>query len=504
MRMAADFRSLAFKLLGGLALALLCLILGVMIAVLPVGVVLRGVALLGLLIALLLAWQVRSSKFGMPPRLLAWCLLGTVALSIIWPRFIFFPIGGAYTNPQAASVLLMLAACAVVLIANVGLSKRDSCSALGLWNLGWLIFAWFAWRVLCAFLGDYPAVSVVGIFKELAYSGSFVLLAMVLLGYPEADRWLLRTIVFCAFIAVVFGLVEAVLQKNPLIRFASGADNDATVASLRSLTTEKIREGAYRAQSLFTHPIVFAQFVAAVLPLSLLLVITEKKSWFWRALAGLVIPIGLAAIVKSGSRAGLVSVLAALGFMLFMFWLRAFRGRGFGRVAALVGGPALLIAVGGIGWMVKGLIMGRSAIEAGSTSARVEMLRRGVAALEQHPIFGYGEGLSVHVAGLTDSKGHTSVDSYLLSIAIDSGYPGLLLFLVIVLTFVSRLAWLAAGDAGPRGLSAAMVAASVMALFVSFVGLSIPHNMTLLWVLLVLGLLYAKRLQTPESTAVVR
>ncbi|WP_394402051.1 O-antigen ligase family protein [Roseateles sp. LKC17W] len=471
------------------------MVLGLMVPLMPVGVTLRVVAVLMLGLVLMLAWLLRSRSRGLPARWVERGLLLTVALSILWPRFIFFPLGGAYTNPQAASILVMLAVCVVLLVANARLARTEGFATLGLWRMGWLILAWFAWRFVSSVSGDNAVSSTFLLLKELAYLTSFIGVAALLLGFPDADRRLLRVIVFCGFLALLYGLVEALWQKNPLMRFAAGSDNEATADVLRSLTAEKIREGAYRAQSVFTHPIVFAQFVAALLPLGLLLALTEKQDKFWRLLGLLVIPVGLAAIVKSGSRAGFVSVLAAVAIVLFVFWLRALRGRGFGRIFAVLGGPVFLLAAAGIGWLAKGLVLGRSSMEAGSTSARVEMLNLGMRSLEAHPLLGYGEGMSVMVAGLTDSKGHTSVDSYLLSLAVDGGYPSLLLYLAIVLTFFVRLAWLAASDPGRLGLQAGLVTASLMALVVSFIGLTIAHNMTLFWLLLVLGLFYGRRLQ---------
>lgn len=488
-------------LIGSVVVGLLCMLCGLMIALLPTGIVLRVVFFLVLAIVLVLAWLARGERRGLPPTIVSNLLLLTIALSILWPRFIFFPIGGVSANPQSISVLLTLTLCIVIIVSTANISRADSLSALNYWHIGWLIAIWFAWRLVSSITSDSPVPATIALTKEFIYSASFIVLTAVLLIFPDAEKKLLKTIVLCGAIAAAFGLAEATLQKNFLIQFASGGATEEAADSLRFIAIEKIRDGAYRAQSFFTHPIVFAQFIAALLPLSLLLLVTEKRSFVWRAVCLLTIPIGVLAIVKSGSRAGLVSILASVGFMLFIVWLRFLRSKGTRKMFALLAGPIFLLTAGVIGKFVHELTQGRSAIEAGSTSARMEMLDLGIKALDVHPILGYGQGSSVYVAGLTNSQGLTSIDSYLLSIAIDSGYPGLLLFLILVLTVVSRLTLLASKHLDTQGLATGMIAASIVALFATFVTLSTAHNMTLMWILIVFGLFYAKRLSDRDPTA---
>lgn len=488
-----NYRLLALKLVGVILLGSFCAIWGLMVAVLPMGLVLRGAFFLLLASVLVLAWMLRSKTHRLPPKPVAQLLLITIALSILWPRFILFPAGGISINPQSLTLLLAVGSCVVILVSNARLVASDSLAAFGLWKLGWILALWIFWRFLSSFLGENPAPSVLGVLKELLFTISFALLTATLLTYPDAERWLLKTIVLCGFIAALYGLAEAFLQKNHLTQFASAGGNDLAGDSLRSIASEKIRDGVSRAQSVFTHPIVFAQFIAALLPLALLLAIVEKKNRLWRVIGVIAIPIGILAIIKSGSRSGLVSILASMGFMMFIAWLRALRSRGVPRIAALLGAPILLISLAIMGQFVQELAQGKSSMEAGSTLARIEMLNHGLKALSTHPLLGYGHGASLFVAGLTDSKGLTSIDSHLLSLAIDSGYPGLAIFLIMISALVFKLASLAAKNHDELGLGAGMIAASIMALLATFVSLSTPNNLTLLWILFALGLFYAKK-----------
>ena len=82
------------------------------------------------------------------------------------------------------------------------------------------------------------------------------------------------------------------------------------------------------------------------------------------------------------------------------------------------------------------LISGRTAKEAGSSSIRLLQMELGIPLIVDRPIIGYGPGEAAEVLGL---KAKT-IDNYYLSLAIESGLPELVLFILILLYFL-RYAW---------------------------------------------------------------
>jgi hypothetical protein len=112
-----------------------------------------------------------------------------------------------------------------------------------------------------------------------------------------------------------------------------------------------------------------------------------------------------------------------------------------------------------------------------------------VSALSESPLWGFGHGMALLKAGVI--SGHTGVatlDSLLLTISLDSGYVGLALFLIAIAVFTIKSSLTAVQLRSEEGARVGMLAASVLALIATFVGLSIANNMTLLWLLVAIAL----------------
>lgn len=460
--------------------------LGLLTVFFPAGLVVRVVVIAAAVAVIAFAWALRSEQSGEPGQLVLGMLLAAVVLSVLWPRYIFFPLGPISVNPQSLLVLACVMVGLTWLIYSPRLSNKFWRLPLFHGWLGGLLLAWFCWRYLTAFAGDYPLQSAMLVIRDTAYVSSFILIAALILCFEQGERWICRVLLVAGLLAACYGLVEAVVQRNPLVRFASGGDSDAVADAIRSLTIEKVRGGKYRAQSVFSHPIVFSQFVAALIPFSFAVFIGEGKS-FWRWVALVTVPIAMASLYATGSRSGVVALAASVGLSLSIVWIHAMGSRGYGRVVALLAAPLLCVALGLMYWIAQEVTLGRTATEAGSTAARLVMLKLGVEALSQSPFIGFGEGMAVMKAGLTDSSGHASIDSLLLSIAIETGYIGAFLFAGLFACYAARGFFLAARVHGREGVRVGLLTASAVAIMAVFLGLSISHNLTLLWIVMVIG-----------------
>lgn len=483
----------AAAVIGLLALAVL---LGLATVVLPPGFLIRALVVPVGLSFLAFAWVLRHKGAGMPGRWVLQLLLGTACLSIIWPRYIFFSLGGPHVNPQTLSVFASFAAVLFWLIKSPEMSAKFSEVAFSKTKIGVLIFVWFVWRFFASALGEYPLASIFDYLRDFAYLSSFFVIGCVIASYQDGPKWLLRVIVFAGLLVAMAGLVEAFAQKNLFARFASGADSEAVADGLRSVTLDKIRGGSYRAQSVFTHPIVFAQFIAAMIPLAAYCAVYER-TLFWRMVGVLLIPIGVLAIVKSGSRSGLVSLATAVVFCAVIVWLRSMNSKGLGKAVAIAALPAFLVGIGVAYFAVQELVVGRTQVEAGSSAIRMRMVEVGVNALMDSPISGFGHGLALFKAGVSNSSGIETIDSYWLSIALDSGYVGLIIFLAIVAMIAVRGAVAAVRLPGDEGARVGLIVAAILALVATFAGLSIPNNMTLMWLLVALALPSLNKAATP-------
>jgi hypothetical protein len=484
-----------------LGFLLVAAVLGLGAAIFPTGFMARlGIIAFGT-VSVILAWAFRSPKNASPATFIFVGLILLTALSVLWPRYIYLHMSGlpsislfTFATMMALYIVIILLLYSPTFSSNVGQQVSNARSLFVLTGI------WLCWRLLACILSAEPIYSLTNYVRDLIYLSSFFLFGCCLASNTDGKKWLTRILVLCTLLVGSAGLLEAINQHNIFVRFASAGDNDEVASNLANIALEKFRGGQYRAQATFNHPIVFAQYVSAAMPLVVYSILCDT-SRSWRLLALVTGPIALAAIAQSTSRAGIVSVAAAMALIGIVLWLRAITHGKTSRAMAIALVPALISAIG-VGYFMLGeLTIGRNTQEAGSTKIRIEMLRLGIAALEDSPLWGFGQGMAVLKAGFTNSAGVSTIDNYFLSIAIESGYIGFLLFVILLLIFLIKSVKISVVDAGPDGLFVGACAASVAALALTFTVLSIPNNMTMLWLLMAATFPYMNRNSTRKRTS---
>jgi len=112
------------------------------------------------------------------------------------------------------------------------------------------------------------------------------------------------------------------------------------------------------------------------------------------------------------------------------------------------------------------------------------MLQLGVRALEDSPVLGFGQASAISKAGILDpATGVGTLDSLLLSTAIDAGYVGLALFLLFVSLVLVKGTLAALRLRGEDSARQICLVAAVLSVFGAFVTLSVNSNLTLFWLL---------------------
>jgi O-antigen ligase len=465
------------------ALLVPALLVGVLIGFFPPGFSVRVIALPIFVGFLILAWMMRSDRASMPGSLSMLVLLSTAALSVLWPRYVYFSVGGPFVNPLTlltfASIVLALA----LIAHSPALTARMAQVHRASKPIGTILLLWLVWRFIASLSGKYPIAASFDFFRELSYLTSFYLIGTVIACSADGPKVLIRLLLGCALVVAAAGCIEAIGQKNPFVRFATGGATMSAIESLKIVAAEKVRAGSYRTQSTFEHPLVFAQFLVAALPLAGYAAFCER-SRFWRLVAIAFIPIGLFTLYKTGSRAGVASLAGSLAFLGLFGWIKLVRSKGYGKAVAFAAVPAVILGLAAVALLVEELASGRNRVEQSSSAVRLKMLSMGVRALQDSPVLGYGQGSAMSKAGILDpTTGSGTLDSLLLSTAIDAGYVGLALFLLFVLLVVGKGTLAALRMRGEDSVRQACLVSALLAVFGAFITLSINSNLTLFWLL---------------------
>jgi len=303
----------------------------------------------------------------------------------------------------------------------------------------------------------------------------------------EDSILLLKIICFCAVFNSIAGIVEYRVQHRIFLDIFPKSMLDSFIESNPTIGTffyvkEAFRNGMFRSASTFVTPLSFGEFEIIVIPIGLFFALYRERL-FERCLGWTVVIVGIAGIVVSGSRGGWVGLIASTAAFVAASAVRE------ARISRTSLAPAFVGLSGGLFFSaVIGLIMfwGRAhklvlggGAEQASTNGRWLQWAIALPLIKSNPITGHG-----FATGGMDIA--MSIDSYLISLLLETGIPGFVFFTGIVLLPI----WFGLRsyivDPSESGALAGALACSFVAFTMYRLVLSQRENMTLVFVLLAL------------------
>jgi putative inorganic carbon (HCO3(-)) transporter len=280
----------------------------------------------------------------------------------------------------------------------------------------------------------------------------FGLLAVALARLSWSRGWALTLYVQLALMGLVFAVIGIVQYEtrnifwNPKVR----VDNAYAPSGW-----------FYRVNSVFYDPSIYGRFLVVAILASLVVILLRRGDVLWQVAAALVIAITWAGLLASFSQSSFVALMVACVVGAIVAWGRA--------SLFLVGVGAAILVVG----VVVSPAVRQKASLSHVTSGRSTLVSKGVKVAVQHPVLGVGIGgfrrAYADVAHLRGREpkaaaSHTTP----VTVAAETGLPGLLLFLWIVVA-VLRAVFARLGDgfdgAARLAFGLALVAILVHCLF---------------------------------------
>jgi len=312
------------------------------------------------------------------------------------------------------------------------------------------------------------------------------LLAMVYVIRDKDDViFVLKIICFAALCNTAAGLLAFYLERRFLIDIFPGGMFQALIASNPALqhllpSPDDFRNGLYRSPSTFLNALSYGEFNIIVIPIGLFFAL-DRQNWFERRLGWAVAIGGILGIFCSGSRGGWVGLLVSLPVFVAIWSIRkAINNKASlaPAIAGLAGVISFAVVVGLIIVWPKAhnMVLGGGA-EVGSTDARYVQWHVSLPYIKSNPITGHGFVMGGDVI-------NSSIDSYVISLLIETGVPGFVFFAgMLLLPIWSGLRNYFA-DMSERGAVAGALACSFIAFTTDRLVLSQRENHMLIFSLL--------------------
>lgn len=419
---------------------------------------------------------------------------------ILWPNYLALALPGL---PWITVARLFGIPLLILMLVAVSVSKQfraDMKKPLNevtpLWRM---LVAFVCVQFLAVILAPMPASALNrAISFQIIWTNIFFVSAYVFVKPGRIARWC-SIIAIMAVITALIGLVETsrqqVLWADHIPSFLKIED-----PSVQKTLTAQFRGGEYRAVSTFAISLSFAEYLALATPFLIhIFVITRKQLVRFLCLAADVLVV--IAIYHTHARLGMVGFLLAHA-VYGLFWgmqrWRTNRQSIFGPALTLAY-PALLavfwLAVISIG-RLRVMVLGGGLHEA-SNAGREAQFAAAPPVVMQSPLFGFGAGQGAGRLGMMNAGGEISLDSYVLSMLLDYGIAGFLLF-VGMLFYGLYIAAEISTKTRDRELSYAIPVAICLMVFMTIkLVLSQEHNNPIMFMLLgmIAAMAYRSRLE---------
>lgn len=342
-------------------------------------------------------------------------------------------------NPQRLLVLGMLGLAALCTLGSEGARSRINLSIHNNKNIYMAIAVYLLFRV-SSFAANPSQYSFFILLNEVMMNFFILLYSAVFIDSAKKIKILLFVLIVSALYVSVFGIAEGLLSENIFRGFANTATQTGEIAA-----QIKMRDGHYRAQSTFEHPLALSQYLIIVMPL--LLVMASNR--LWRGVVFFVfLPIFLFGAYLTYARSVFVCIfiaviLASLSIIKLKYLMGASSSirQAYYALHRFTIFAGFLVLVGAIIYLSSG----GTDTQQSSTATRLVQLTNGVMGIKESPLLGHGIGnakkviigIGNTVSG-SDAVWNETIDSYYLGSALDSGLPALFAYIAIFF-FAARM-----------------------------------------------------------------
>lgn len=326
------------------------------------------------------------------------------------------------------------------------------------------------------------------------------LFACVLVVRNERDAsFFLKLVALSSIVVSLAGLIEFITYRKIYFEILPRgllngilSDNSLAASIYQSLL---FRNGLYRSVSLYNVPLSFGEFAVMAAPIGAYFLFHGQN--IKERILGMTTGIfSVVALFCSGARGALIAFLVVMPIFLGLWTFRYSRLNPRSLVGPMMFsifsiGVTAAFATIFLSTRLSNLVMGGDD-SVSSNDARFAQWQLAWPHIISNPLTGHGAGLSGQVINYHLPGGELTVDTYILSLLVDVGVPGLLFFFGMIATGVFIGIRLYLTDFSKRAAMGAPIACSLLAFGIYRITLSQRENHILFFLLVGLILSVSK------------
>jgi O-antigen ligase len=348
---------------------------------------------------------------------------------ICWPAYLsIIPLPGGIWTPPGRILLFLLTFFALI---NFSVSKQAKARIAKIYTAYPLavntMLILLVFQFTSMFFSSNFGYSSAFFFK---YAMSTALAFIIAITVIRSERAILSIpYISTAIVFYLFGLVliELSVERNIWAEFMPSWMIRGGGVAMDRILSSIYRNGIYRTKGPSITPLEFGELFAYLIPFAFYFIF-ERKNIFMKAISLVCLVVAFYAALTTGSRLAHVGYLFATVTYIFLWGIR-----GWIQDARNILGPAIVILYSTFVTLLmfalfastrlNNMVFGGAGTEA-STQGRIIQWQNGFPRIIENPVFGHGIGRGAEILG------SVTIDSYWLSIILETGLFALICFLV--------------------------------------------------------------------------
>lgn len=353
------------------------------------------------------------------------------------------------------------------------------------------VVAYFSWLCVSIFTSLSWTETLASIWNSFLHWTMVYIISLICIRTESQIRAVIRVFCVLSLFAGVLGFAEFLTQEHFIVDLWPDFLMQQLFAQnpqlYDNIVRDAFRNGQFRANYVYNVSLSFGEFLAVCASLALFFALHGRNA-SERVLGIVAVVFSVLGVYASGARGGYLGLAISLPFIAILALVRHIKEKPNSISGAIAGmtflGLVTAFAILAVAWKPLRWKFTGGYEGAGSTDVRWQQWDMALPSIIANPVTGYGHGVGNNVVGYFTPGGIRTVDSYVITLLVETGVPGLLFFASMIGLAIFSLVRIYLTDPHPQSTTAGCIAGSLLSFGAYRIGLTQTENHFLLFLLL--------------------